>query len=147
MVHLQLEISSILYIKANRFDFYYLCPKAEFNKNKYSVRNYSILCANKCSKMKLQTIFGLIACLVTITLAQKDYELKRAFPRDCDSGYSFTCFKLDVVSFIDKMSDTSEYTVAPGIRLVRDAKNSSKNYEIVAGNQNYHFWFFITYVH
>lgn len=83
--------------------------------------------------MQFQLIFGLFVYFVTITFAQKDYELKRAFPRDCDSGYSFTCFKLDLVSFIDKMSDTSEYTVVPGIRLVRDAKNSSKNSEIVAG--------------
>lgn len=83
--------------------------------------------------MKFYTIFGLFAFCLTIAFAQKDYEIKRAFPRDCDSGYSLTCFKLDLVSFIERMSDTKEYFIVPGVRIIRDVKNATKNSEIVAG--------------
>lgn len=66
----------------------------------------------------------------------KDYDIKRSFERDCDAGYSITCFKLDIVSFIEKMSDAREYNILNGISIVQDPTlNHSKNSEIVAGKR------------
>lgn len=77
----------------------------------------------------------LVLCIVSGVLSQTDYETKRAFPRDCDSGYSMTCLKLDIVSFIDKLAETKEYNVLSGVSVVREFGNlnDTKNAEIVAG--------------
>lgn len=59
---------------------------------------------------------------------------QRSFERDCDAGYSVTCFKLDIVSFLEKMTDAREYSITSGISIVQDpTTNLSKNSEIVAG--------------
>lgn len=60
--------------------------------------------------------------------------IKRAFTRDCDTGYSLKCLKLDAVSFIEKMAETEEYSLLPGVSVVKDKNsNESKTADIVAG--------------
>lgn len=60
--------------------------------------------------------------------------MKRAFTRDCDTGYSLKCLKLDAVSFIEKLTETEEYGLLPGVSVVKDAAaNETKTAEIVAG--------------
>lgn len=60
--------------------------------------------------------------------------MKRAFTRDCDTGYSLKCLKLDAVSFIEKLTETEEYGLLPGVSVVKDASaNETKTAEIVAG--------------
>lgn len=93
--------------------------------------------------MKLKNHISVALCIMAVFVvfahAQKDYEVKRAFPRDCGSGYSLTCFKLDIVQFIEKMAETKEYNLMPGVRIVRELRNSSKNSEIVAGKKDIRF--------
>lgn len=60
-------------------------------------------------------------------------ETKRALVGDCDSGYSIKCFKMDIVTFLDKMSNSREYSVLPGVSVVRELNaNDAKTEEIVA---------------
>lgn len=57
------------------------------------------------------------------------------FTRDCDVGYSVKCLKLDIVSYIEKMSNKEEFNVLPGVSVIREANsNENKTSEIVSGN-------------
>lgn len=81
---------------------------------------------------------AIVLCATFVAAHQEDYgeasTSKRSFERDCDAGYSVTCFKLDIVSFLEKMTDTREYSIMSGISIVHDPNlNQSKNSEIVAG--------------
>lgn len=44
----------------------------------------------------------------------------RAFSRDCSKSYSTTCMKLDVVSFVEKLSETENYSILPGVSMIRE---------------------------
>lgn len=84
----------------------------------------------------VSSVIVVLLCLAAAVQCEqiKDYDTKRSFERDCDAGYSITCFKLDIVSFIEKMSDAREYSIINGITIVQDPTlNQSKNSEIVAG--------------
>ncbi|CAG9817458.1 unnamed protein product [Phaedon cochleariae] len=57
----------------------------------------------------------------------------RALARDCDKIYSTTCLKLDVISWVDKLSEAENYTVIPGVSIVREnATRAPNTAEIVA---------------
>lgn len=74
----------------------------------------------------------LFVTIVGGVLAQPDMFSKRSF--DCDSSYSITCFKLDIVSFLESATQNKEYTLIPGVSVVREAAvNDTKTAEIVAG--------------
>lgn len=58
---------------------------------------------------------------------------KRYLAKDCESSYSPTCMKLDIVSFIEKMSESSDYSILPGLSVVREARgNKVKTADVVA---------------
>lgn len=80
----------------------------------------------------------LISGLCTVVLCENnsDYQTNaaRGFARNCDSGYSIACFKVDVVSFLEKMSSNREFKVLPGLSVVNEPDaNQQKTEEIVAG--------------
>ncbi|XP_018321587.1 uncharacterized protein LOC112906466 [Agrilus planipennis] len=56
---------------------------------------------------------------------RSDY--KRSLFEDCNSGFSFTCMKLELVSWVDKMSQENEYNLIPGVSLVREANATTSN--------------------
>ncbi|XP_012287517.1 uncharacterized protein LOC105703599 [Orussus abietinus] len=45
--------------------------------------------------------------------------------KDCTKSYSATCLKLDVVSFLDKLSETENLGILPGVSVVKE--NGSKD--------------------
>lgn len=54
----------------------------------------------------------------------------------CESAYSLTCLKLDILSLIDKIATTNkEFNIASGVVLVREENpNKTQNSRIVSGN-------------
>ena len=40
--------------------------------------------------------------------------------KDCERSYSATCLKLDVVSFLDKLSENKDLPILPGVSVVKD---------------------------
>ncbi|XP_066582265.1 uncharacterized protein [Prorops nasuta] len=47
------------------------------------------------------------------------------FNKDCNKSYSSTCLKLDVVSFLDKLSEQDNIGILPGVSVVKE--NGSAN--------------------
>ncbi|XP_057651927.1 uncharacterized protein LOC130891307 [Diorhabda carinulata] len=47
-------------------------------------------------------------------------DFKKSLSRDCSSIYSPTCLKLDVVSLVDKLNEQDEYSVIPGVSVIRE---------------------------
>lgn len=59
---------------------------------------------------------------------------QRLYGRECDTSYSVTCLKLDVVGFLEKLSEKKEYDILPGVSVVKEINASDpKTSEIVAG--------------
>ncbi|XP_066247965.1 uncharacterized protein [Euwallacea similis] len=60
-------------------------------------------------------------------------EYKKSLSRDCSSVYTATCLKLDVVSWVDKLNEDDDYSVMPGVSLVRENGSArSSTADIVA---------------
>lgn len=79
--------------------------------------------------------FGLVllCCSYTSALGSAE-DFGRSFGLDCDSGYSLSCFKKDIVSYIEKLSNSEEVNIMSGMTIVRDdTVNTTKTSEIVAG--------------
>lgn len=57
-----------------------------------------------------------------ITLSAGDI-MKKVMSKGCSHRYTLTCLKLDVVSLVDRLSETESYQLLPGVTVVRD--NSS----------------------
>lgn len=59
----------------------------------------------------------------------------------CENSYSTMCLKLDIISFMDKISTTnSEYNLAGGVTLVKEVNtNRTQNAKVIAGNLSYTF--------
>ena len=49
--------------------------------------------------------------------------MKKVMSKGCSHRYTLTCLKLDVVSLVDRLSETETYQLLPGVTVVRD--NSS----------------------
>lgn len=68
-----------------------------------------------------------LCAVLAVAASQND------FTRDCDVGYSVKCLKLDIVSYIEKMSNKEEFNVLPGVSVIREANsNENKTSEIVS---------------
>lgn len=52
---------------------------------------------------------------------------KRSFARDCANSYSTTCLKLDIVSWVDKLNENDDYSVVPGVTVVREDGSARSN--------------------
>lgn len=62
------------------------------------------------------------------TTAKSDRsEFKRSFSRDCATTYSATCLKLDIVSWVDKLNEEDDYSVIPGVSVVRENGSARAN--------------------
>ncbi|XP_015114464.1 uncharacterized protein LOC107039396 [Diachasma alloeum] len=51
--------------------------------------------------------------------------LEETMNKDCSKSYSATCLKLDVVSFVDKLSEQKDIGILPGVSVVQE--NTSEN--------------------
>ncbi|XP_015525061.1 uncharacterized protein Osi16 [Neodiprion pinetum] len=49
--------------------------------------------------------------------------LSSSLNKDCNKSYSATCLKLDVVSFVDKLSETKDLGILPGVSLVKETNS------------------------
>lgn len=73
-------------------------------------------------------MFGLIrvfviAVSVVVICAQEQQQAGSAankLSKDCEKSYSATCFKLDVVSFVDRLAEKRSLQLAPGVSLERE---------------------------
>ncbi|XP_058839444.1 uncharacterized protein LOC131694922 [Topomyia yanbarensis] len=58
---------------------------------------------------------------------------RRSMAKICINKYSVTCLKLEIVSFLERISDQSEYNLMSGVSVVRDSdSNVTKTAEIIA---------------
>ncbi|KAF7279550.1 uncharacterized protein LOC143200222 [Rhynchophorus ferrugineus] len=57
----------------------------------------------------------------TNTVERSDF--KKSFGKNCDDSYSLTCLKLNVATWVDRLSDDDSFDVIPGVSIVRE--NSS----------------------
>jgi hypothetical protein len=54
-------------------------------------------------------------------------DFKRSLQRDCSKSYTTTCMKLDLVSWVERLSEDDNYQVMPGVSLVREADSARSN--------------------
>lgn len=54
-------------------------------------------------------------------------DFKRSLSRDCANSYSPTCLKLDIVSWVDKLNEEDNYSVLPGVSVVRENASARAN--------------------
>ncbi|EFA10437.1 uncharacterized protein LOC660796 [Tribolium castaneum] len=53
-------------------------------------------------------------------------EYKKSLSRDCANSYSTTCLKLDIVSWVDKLNEQDNYSVLPGVSVIRENPNITR---------------------
>ncbi|KAF5304200.1 hypothetical protein FQR65_LT18885 [Abscondita terminalis] len=70
-------------------------------------------------------INDIIAENVTPTPDRSDF--KKSLSRDCSNSYTTTCFKLDIVSWVDKLNEEDNYNVIPGVSVVRENGSARAN--------------------
>lgn len=51
-------------------------------------------------------------------------EFKKSFFKTCSDSYSVTCFKWDVVSWVDKLNENENVDIFPGVSIVRENNNT-----------------------
>lgn len=51
-------------------------------------------------------------------------EYKKSFYKSCANSYSVTCFKWDIVSWIDKLNENENLDIFQGVSIVRENNNS-----------------------
>ncbi|XP_066247967.1 uncharacterized protein [Euwallacea similis] len=54
-------------------------------------------------------------------------EFKKSFSRNCDTAYSLTCLKLDIVNWVEKLNEEDNYNLLPGVSIVRENVSASAN--------------------
>ncbi|KAG5884640.1 hypothetical protein JTB14_035735 [Gonioctena quinquepunctata] len=54
-------------------------------------------------------------------------DFKRALAKDCENSYSTKCLKLDLVSWVDKLNEDENFSVLPGISIVRENASAKTN--------------------
>ncbi|XP_055618781.1 uncharacterized protein LOC129763584 [Toxorhynchites rutilus septentrionalis] len=74
--------------------------------------------------------YGVVMCAILVTVSGSFSEHSK---KACENRYSVTCLKLDIVSFLERISDQNEYNIVSGVSVVKDAdKNITKTSEIIA---------------
>lgn len=74
--------------------------------------------------------YGVVMCAIMVTVSGSFSEHSK---KACEKKYSVTCLKLDIVSFLERISDQNEYNIVSGVSVVKDAdKNITKTAEIIA---------------
>nr|CAI5869997.1 unnamed protein product [Callosobruchus analis] len=54
-------------------------------------------------------------------------EHKKSLSRDCSNTYTATCLKLDIVSWVDKLNEEEDFSVMPGVSVVRENGSARSN--------------------
>lgn len=54
-------------------------------------------------------------------------EFKKSLAKNCAGSYSMTCLKLDIVSWVDRLSDRGDYDILPGVSVVRENGSARAN--------------------
>ncbi|KAF2887155.1 hypothetical protein ILUMI_19018 [Ignelater luminosus] len=54
-------------------------------------------------------------------------DFKKSLSRDCANAYTTTCLKLDIVSWVDKLNEEDDYSVIPGISVIRENGSARAN--------------------
>ncbi|KAL1494638.1 hypothetical protein ABEB36_010207 [Hypothenemus hampei] len=75
-------------------------------------------------KLPLTVIITVLVCVIqAVDIEKNRIEFKKSLSKNCDDSYSMTCLKLDVVSWVDKLSENDDISVLPGITIIKE--NSS----------------------
>lgn len=61
----------------------------------------------------------------TVKTPSERSEYKKSLYKSCANTYSVTCFKWDIVSWVDKLNENENLDLFPGVTIVRE-NNSSK---------------------
>ncbi|KAJ8952325.1 hypothetical protein NQ318_017219 [Aromia moschata] len=82
--------------------------------------------------MWLKQVVLVCVLVLSLTLAEEikksdrgDY--KRSLSKGCENSYSATCLKLDIVSWVDKLNEDDNYSVLPGVSIVRENSSAKAN--------------------
>ncbi|CAH1111158.1 unnamed protein product [Psylliodes chrysocephalus] len=54
-------------------------------------------------------------------------EYKKSLSRDCATTYTTTCLKLDIVSWVDKLNEEDDYSVIPGVSVIKEDNGDKSN--------------------
>ncbi|XP_044755173.1 uncharacterized protein LOC123314119 [Coccinella septempunctata] len=76
---------------------------------------------------KVQLSFSCLAIVMFVSGHCDDNVKNEKLSRDCGNSYSMTCLKLDVVSFVDKLNEEEQFSVFPGISLVKENSTAQAN--------------------
>ncbi|KAF7279553.1 hypothetical protein GWI33_007072 [Rhynchophorus ferrugineus] len=87
------------------------------------VHHHSII-NHRAEKMMIKccVVFGVLA--ITTSFANEN---PKTFTKNCNSAYSLTCLKLDLVSWVDKLNEDDDYNVLPGVSIVKENNTASTN--------------------
>ncbi|CAG9760729.1 unnamed protein product [Ceutorhynchus assimilis] len=73
---------------------------------------------------------AVLVFLFVITPALSDEnksEFKKSFSKNCDSSYTLTCLKLDIVSWVETLNEEDNYALLPGVSIVRENISARAN--------------------
>ncbi|CAG9860644.1 unnamed protein product [Phyllotreta striolata] len=59
--------------------------------------------------------------------AKPKSEYKKSLSRDCGTTYTTTCLKLDIVSWVDKLNEEENYSVLPGVSVIKEDNGDKSN--------------------
>lgn len=74
------------------------------------------------SKIVLFTL-SVLAVLCTAQSAS----LAREFGKSCSTTFTLSCFKLDMISWMDSVSPTGAFNILPGVSVVREVSNEARS--------------------
>ncbi|XP_063988485.1 uncharacterized protein LOC135168346 [Diachasmimorpha longicaudata] len=67
------------------------------------------------------------------SIEEPPQSLEDTMNKDCSKSYSATCLKLDVVSFVDKLSEQKDIGILPGVSVVQESTpDNASSSDIVA---------------
>ncbi|KAL1494636.1 hypothetical protein ABEB36_010205 [Hypothenemus hampei] len=73
---------------------------------------------------------ALLVILLTATTGLSEEiksEFKKSFSKNCDTAYTLTCLKLDIVSWVEKLNEEDNYNLLPGISIVKENETFNLN--------------------
>ncbi|EAT45782.1 AAEL002961-PA [Aedes aegypti] len=79
--------------------------------------------------------FLLLGLVMSVVLANVSGAIYDHQPKSklCANSYSVSCLKMEIVSFLERLSDQNEYSVLSGVSVVRDANvNVTKTADIIS---------------
>lgn len=87
--------------------------------------------------VQYRSVFVFVGVLVSsssIISGGVTVDMGRGFGLECDASYSLACFKKDIVSYIEKLSNLDEVHIMSGMTVVKDeSANVTKTSQIVSG--------------